>query len=79
MRLEPHRLVFLDETGTTTKSGLLVCILDCIWPAVFRENAIVAGSRPMSILPRAAIAANVPRIGRADSARCKGGVGQGAG
>src|SRR5580704_18405446 len=46
---------------------------------VLRENAIVAGSRPMPILPRAAIAANVPRIGRADSAGGEGEVGQGAG
>ena len=43
---------------------------------VFRENAIVAGSRPMPVLTRAAIAANVRRIGRAHRTRGKSRVGQ---
>jgi hypothetical protein len=43
---------------------------------VFRENAIVAGSRPMPELPRVAIAADVRRAGRADRAGGKSRVWQ---
>jgi hypothetical protein len=42
---------------------------------VFRENAIVAGSRPMPELPRVAIAADVRRAGRADRAGVRAGSG----
>jgi Biotin-lipoyl like len=46
---------------------------------VFRENAIVAGSRPMPVLPGAAVHADIGLVRRAHGAGGEAGVGQGAG